>query len=354
MNGQADRLVLGAAMYVWFCWVGLAGAQDIRFNLEIIEVPAGQEGAFPTDMTENGVIVGYAAADAFDPFARPMVAGRGQIGVLPSPTDSLNFALGVGRPGLIVGSSSNQPVAWVRGRPQILKPAGGLPEGFAYDANLTGVICGEVYASFTGRQLPVVWASANSTGYVLPALGEFRQGVAFAINERNQVAGALKGVGGLDFMAVRWDSPSQPPTPLGALEQAINSEVVSINDLGDAAGRSSFANGSVTAMLHVAASGENINVGTLGGNYSFANDVNNLAWVVGVSNLAEPGEAHGFLWVDGQLLDLNDAIESSSEIFDHVADATAIDDSGRICVRVLVPGERGPTSRMGLLEPVGQ
>ncbi len=327
-------------------------AQETRYRLEIYEAPAGAESVFPGDMTEGGLIVGQTGSDEYDPLAQPLILLGARQRLLPIPTDSLNFLLGVGSPETIVGASSNLPAAWVRGRPRILKPANGFPNGAAYDANRAGVICGEVYQDFTGRQWPVVWRDADAVGRILPGIGDAKQGAAFAVNEQNQIAGVLLNLGGLNFGAVRWDNPVERPKVLGALPGAVNSEALALNEVGDAAGRSSFADNSVRAMLYLEATQSVVDVGTLGGTYAIANDVNKVGQVVGFSNEVEFGAARGFIWFEGVMLDLNDLVAEANGEYDHIADAKAIDDQGRIAVRVQVQTERGPAQRIGMLVPV--
>lgn len=53
-------------------------------------------------------------------------------------------------------------------------------------------------------------------------------------------------------------------------------------------------------------------LGTLGGSTSRANGINDLTQVVGSSSLADNSTQHAFLWEDGNLVDLNSLIDSTS------------------------------------------
>jgi probable HAF family extracellular repeat protein len=75
-------------------------------------------------------------------------------------------------------------------------------------------------------------------------------------------------------------------------------------------------------------------LGTLGGQYSYANDVNEAGQVVGVAQTSS-GEGRGFLYSDGQMVDLTSLLPSNSggELFGPIA----INNRGQI----LVTGEPG-------------
>jgi probable HAF family extracellular repeat protein len=70
-------------------------------------------------------------------------------------------------------------------------------------------------------------------------------------------------------------------------------------------------------------------IGTLGGASSTALDINNRGWVVGSSALADGGR-HGYLYIDGELIDLNTLLAPGSGWT--VYDALSINDQGDIVV----------------------
>jgi probable HAF family extracellular repeat protein len=293
------------------------------------------------------VIVGHAGTDPYDPLALPLAIARGRARYFEQPLGSLNFALGAGENGLTLGTSASLPVAWRAG--SIFLPAvGGLQNGAAYDANTSGQICGTLYNDLVGNQIAVVWSGDYSSGIQL-VHGAGVGGAAFAINEAGWVAGAIEQAAGSFPIAARWENHAQPAILLGVLPGADVSEVRCINTHGDTAGRSSFPTFTSEAMLHIRATNTLVPLGTLGGPWSEARGVNDAQQVVGMVNVA--GQAHGFLWEQGQMHDLNSLIVSSSEPFVYVTGAVAIDNVGRIAVEVLVPTPIGPVSRIGLLMP---
>ncbi len=321
------------------------------YDVLVFPVLAGQDSGFPKAMSRDAVIVGHFGSDPWDPFALPAIASTKRVGLLPKITDSLNFALGIGGQGLVVGSTSNNPAAWQSGVPVALASMlpGFGPGGTAHGVNESGSICGVLFHDFTGQQIPVHWPSGSFSVAALPT-GPATGGAAFAINDQGAIAGALQGGGVANFQAARWDGPNQTPVLLGVLPGAMNSEMVAINAEGDTAGRSSFPDFSTEAVLHVKRTNTLVGLGHLGGNYSFANAVNRTRRVVGTSS--EPGgTVHAFLWENGTMHDLNNLIQSTSEPILYLSSAVGIDDKGRIAAEAVVATPTGVATRIALLTP---
>jgi probable HAF family extracellular repeat protein len=292
-------------------------------------------------MDDHGVVIGYCGDDRYDPLATPIAIARGRVIEGDKPSKSLNFPLGLSGPALVVGTSSQFPVAWVRGVPRVLRPAAGLPQGAASDANSLGVICGEVVRDFTGAQFPVVWPNHSAAGIRLRGLGDASRGACFAINEHNQVAGAIHNVAGYGFIAVRWDRVDRAPMPIGVLPGAMNGEGLCINNLGDVAGRSSFPDFTTEAFVYLDDTQSMVGLGNLGQSYSYARGINDARQVVGESAAA-----------DGVMRDLSNLIAHSSEPILYISNAVAIDGSGRIAAEAQVSTSGGPATRIALLTPV--
>lgn len=347
---QAVGLAAGAALALGaIAFTPAAPAAPPMFHVQVLPLPFFQPGAVPTCLSAEGVVAGHFTDDPWSPTAQPATVTPNRTQILTKPFDSLNFALGIGHPDLVVGTSASAPVAWVKGNPQVLSPAAGLVNGAAHGATRQGRICGTLYNDLIGTQLPVVWPSATGTGAQLP-IGAASQGAAFAINEAGLIAGLLMGGSIVNFEAARWDDPLLPPTLLGRLPGAMNSEVVAISGRGDCAGRSSFPDFSTEAILHIRRSNSLLGLGKLGGNYSSAFGVNASRQVVGTSSTAS-GEPHGFLWQEGTMHDLNNLIQSTSEPILYVESAVAINETGEIAALVRTAGSSGSVMRMAILKP---
>jgi probable HAF family extracellular repeat protein len=85
-----------------------------------------------------------------------------------------------------------------------------------------------------------------------------------------------------------------------------------INSRGQVVGISATASGEEHAFLWE--DGEMTDLGHLGGGYSQANGINNRGQVVGISVPAS-GTPHAFFWEDGEMTDLGTQVFNGSEAF---------------------------------------
>lgn len=326
-------------------------AGEPRYHLEILPTLAGQESAFPFAMNESGAIIGVAGVDRYDPTVQPFqIAGATPAPLPTQPDSSLNYPLGLNNTGLVVGTSWTQAYAWSGGSGGPLTPAPGYFAGAAFGANDAGMIVGSQVNDLFFIELPCCWASTASEGQFLAGFSDTPIGAAFDINDAGRIVGVLSNGG--SYVAVRWESSAAAPLEIGGLPDATLSELVAVNSIGDAAGRSSFADFTQQAMLYDSAADDVIGLGYLpgGGAFSEARALNDARQVVGAANAG--GVGHAFLWQDGVMHDLNDLVESSSGPYLYVADARAIDNQGRIAVEVVVDAQPQPVHRVALLTPL--
>jgi probable HAF family extracellular repeat protein len=132
-------------------------------------------------------------------------------------------------------------------------------------------------------------------------------------------------------------------TDLGPFDNNRN-DILAINDCGQAAGVSLNAGtGRIEAFIEE--KGKRSPLGTLGGSFSIARDINNRGEIVGGSLTAGDNSFHGFLYRDNRLHDLNAMLEPGTGW--ELVQALAINNRGEI----LGIGARDGHDRIVLLQP---
>jgi len=130
---------------------------------------------------------------------------------------------------------------------------------------------------------------------------------------------------------------------LGPFENNRNN-LQAINDCGQAAGVSlNLSTGRIEAFRQQR--GERIALGTLGGSFSIARDINNCGEIVGASLTEGDENFHGFIYRGDRLRDLNDFL--NPETGWELIQAVAINNHGEI---VAIGSHKGE-DRIVLLRP---
>ena len=114
------------------------------------------------------------------------------------------------------------------------------------------------------------------------------------------------------------------------------------NHRGDVAGDAAIAGAGTRAVI--IQDGQVRVIGTLGGSFSSARGINGRGDVVGGALTPGDHEHHGFIYSDGQLMDLNDLLADSRW---EVVEALDIRDDGT----VLAIGSKDGVDRVVLLVP---
>ena len=162
--------------------------------------------------------------------------------------------------------------------------------------------------SWLVQRLPAGAATRDGAGtsqtvqYRIVDLGTIagRTSIAKAVNDLGAVVGDSDSADG-SSLAVAWRDGA--PRALGTLPGGKQSHATDINSGGVVVGSSDTVSGWQHAVIF--RDGEVIDLGTLGGNYSFATGINDLGQIVGGSQLATGG-VHAFLWEQGQLADIGE------------------------------------------------
>ena len=162
--------------------------------------------------------------------------------------------------------------------------------------NSDGQVVGEAYAS--GVAYERGFCSYQGAAEELATLGGVRSR-AMAINEDGVIAGWAQDAAG-KTRPVRWTESTPVPLP----DSGLGGVAWGLNDAGDAVGQSTVMLGIYHAMLWTEGSSTAIDLGTLGGNYSVAYDINNLGQIVGSADDAD-GDEWAVLWQGNEITQLD-------------------------------------------------
>ncbi|MEG3844050.1 DUF3466 family protein [Microcoleus sp. herbarium14] len=208
---------------------------------------------------------------------------------------------------------------WENGQRTDLGYFGGI-SSLASDINDAGQIVGW-FKTTQEKFNPFLWQNGEMID--LGTLGF--NGGAQGINNQGQVVGYSGLVFGVTH-AFLWENGKM--TDLGTLPGYNGSTAYDINDSGQAVGASA---NSITQQERATlwSNGTKTDLGTLGGNKSAAVDINNKGQVVGFGNTTgNGGLAHGFIWEDGKMADVNSLIAADSGWF--VQQINGINDLGQL------------------------
>ena len=326
-----------------------AAAATPGFSLTDLAPPAGYGITYSqaVELNNAGLAVGHANNASYPVAAvwsAPAADGplrSAQVSLMPG---SRNAITGVNDAGVMLGGypGTYGSVAMVNtgaGWQQLPWPdARYVCCGQADAVNSAGVIVGSWYP--TGLSGAVRWQRNGSGAWVADSLGG-GQGSAIDINDQGWIAGNTVAQG-----AVLW-RPDKTIVDVGPLDAVRNhSEAVALNDAGtvvgwgvNAAGRRqgfAWTAGQMTALPGLDGWEQASSALTW---ISRANAINDDGWVVGQA-LTASGVLHGFLWRDGQMLDLNALVSADDPFFDlpqvdgtpafTITDATDVNDHGQI------------------------
>lgn len=292
-------------IFMALSFTGLANA-EVQYNIIDLGVLPGGNASCAYGINNTGEVVGssYTAGGVGHAFIWNSRDGMIDLGTLGG---SQSVARSINNSGQVVGyaytSKSNvHAFVWSNagGMVDLGAFSGGYPFGgqsYAYGINNSGQVVG----MSNGRAF--LWESR--TGMV--DLGDLGGGYssAYGINNLGQVVGYSPI--GYDHAFI-WDS-SHGMKSLAALDSC--SYAYAINDIGQVVGvaRSVSENGGHAVLWETPST--MISLGHLGGIQSQAWGINNKGEIVGWSTISDSDEYHGFVYIDGQMFDLNHLIDSS-------------------------------------------
>jgi probable HAF family extracellular repeat protein len=138
--------------------------------------------------------------------------------------------------------------------------------------------------------------AASAQSYEVTDLGAIGQtNVPYSLNQQGDVAGFSRFLDGTieGFVYAEGDLRY-----VGFLHGGPSSSVVGINNLGHGVGRASISYHEFHAFVWV---GHKIDLGTLGGEWSYGESINDLGQAVGTSELSDLWSTRAFVWEDGEM-----------------------------------------------------
>jgi probable HAF family extracellular repeat protein len=233
------------------------------------------------------------------------------------------------------------PFVWRAGHMSGLPTAGGN-NGQASAINNRGEVVGYAETASadptcppTPVDVPVLWTTGiggHDKADVLPLAGSDVDGVAFGINQNGQAVG-YSGNCIAATHAVTWKNNAV--SVLQDLGGTHSNTAYVINNRGQAAGQVREADDSTYEAALWQADGTLTPLGILPGDFAaFATGINERGQVVGNNFDAGFDWAHGFLWQNGVMTDINALIPETTNLF--VISASNINDAGQISGMAMV------------------
>jgi probable HAF family extracellular repeat protein len=271
-----------------------------------------------TAINDRGEVVGIATT-APDPFLGPPRAffyqpSTGAVNQLTFGSEQVSYAFGINDRGLIAGFAEDpdfpQAVLW-----SSIGGAQGLgPLTMAMAVNNHGTVVGNSGLFAFPAPFAVVWSGPNHVLAQLPLLPEpppplicigHPASNALAINNKGHIVGWVEDPGGCVGGAVEWEDGR---ITLLAPDVGNASVANGLNDRDDVVGVS----GDHAFLYH---RGTLSDLGTLPGDASSsASAINERGEIVGVSRDMAGVNSRAFIYVDGQMYNLNYLLDSASPI----------------------------------------
>jgi probable HAF family extracellular repeat protein len=330
--------VLGAAA-AWIATqpVNAGNAPNVRSRYQVTDLGTLRGHAdvylWQNTLNNSGHVAAYANNNAnpevFDNDVSFLWNGPGDMDLLPGIPDLPNTtALGLNDQDQAVGicgldeDGNNHAVLWERGRVHMLSES----PSAAFAINNAGIVVGEVWNADEEILNAAYWSRGRL--FRLPPLEDAPISEAYAINDRGQIVG-LSGPDWDYAHAVLWRmSPKPSVVDLGTLG-GNGSWATGINNRGDIVGQAQKANGDWRCALW-----DERGITDLG-NFDDAPmcsalSVNNRGQIVGFSGASfdDLTTAHALLWENGHMINLQNLMPANSGWV--LQQALSINDEGQI------------------------
>ena len=343
----------GVFAFVAISFSAFSQGQYSVVDLGTLKDLPGRTDSGPTSLNRNGAVAG---ANVTNGTYRAMIY-NGVWRDLGTLGGNESLAGGINDSNWVVGCSQittggTNAFAWsmaisngVPGNPQMLDLGtlgGPVSEAFAINdsAQITG------YSDVAARPSPQQHAflySAGSMRDIGASLTRLPNSFGYTINAAGQVAGVAYDVAYTAPHAIFFDGTSV--TELGTFG-GMGATPLALNDRGVIAGYLTTTNLLDRAFVYQA--GNLTDLGTLGGDYSYARGINNSNLVVGGSFVDSSNVVyHAFVWQGGLMQDLNNLLDATGTGW-ILIEARGVNDQGQITG----VGQLGGVSHGFLLSPL--
>jgi probable HAF family extracellular repeat protein len=317
-------------MAVTVLLIALLATARAQSKYIITEIGIGTpDGVSPTAINVRGQVVGqYQILNKILNTLHEFLYTNGRLldlGTLPGTSASAAF--GINDHGQICGISytdtslSSQAFVYANGYMQNLAPSGSL-ESWARSINNRGVIAGFFYPTSYSIPMSVIYDGTRSQS-IVP-----NSSLALGINDSGQVVGTISANVPTPYVWTRGKIQYLP-----GVSGSSGSIGVAINNLGHVAGRSYIAS-SALYRTFLYRNGQTKDLDNNNTDYSMPYGINASDEVVGFFQPSvDPGDffhptARAFLYIDGQMKDLNAFLPKNSGWL--LTAAAAINDVGQI------------------------
>lgn len=277
-----------------------SAANNTNYQFQLLD-GLGGNNSYARDINNSGKVVGYS--DTFSQTQHATLWTNFQASDLGTIGGANSHANAINNNDMIVGWSENvsndvRGVRWSQSSNTL--DLGSLNNTGSRNNNLNnlGIAVGN-----DGRDA-VIYSSIGTKSYVPNSNGPYSN--AMAINDKQQIVGAFIDYSKTAYIAALWSNNTF--TNLGTLG-GNGSWAYDINENNQIAGWARRSDEYVHATIW---NGSQIkDLGTLGGNFSFAYGINDLGQVVGLSTKVGVFDTYATLWDGNSIINLNDYLDSS-------------------------------------------
>ena len=297
MSGSSNKLRIRTTVILVACFASGLGFADPAYERIELENFPGSTWSDAFDVNNAGWVVGRAESPASQ--LRAVVWQDGHMVDLGVDKDDIDNYLRINSSGQVIGQAWEDfvasPFLWRQGYLTILDSLGGLDSDIA-EINNRGDIVGWSQDR-NGMQHAAIWTDGSVVDLGVLVDSALRS-IALQINNRGQVV--VTAFEQSPLRGTLYLYRKGKVTELGSLGGGF-AWATDINEKGQVVGSSVTSHGDTHAMLWQ--KGTMMDLGTLGGNWSRADAINNKGEVVGVSRTAS-GETRPFLWRNGRMFEL--------------------------------------------------